>query len=165
MASVYDLEYNFKLVRQYEADGLDRAQEYREYLRDAFDQRPNQEQIWMACLDIHNKVVCRKQIAVGLVGLVVFGMQDLFAPALAPNVNASKIIMAHNHPSGDTTPSDADIKCTKRVKETGIALGVPCVEHLIFGDRFACPNGVGYYSFAEAGFLKDDFEPEELILR
>ena len=162
---IYDLKYSFELREEFCADGLDSTRCRLEYLRTGFDELPTQEQIWVMCLDRHDKPICRRQITVGIVDTVIFHMRELFAPALAPNVNACSIVMAHNHPSGYTTPSDADYKSTEMVKKAGMALGVPCVEHLILGDPKQCPKGLGYYSFAANGYLTDDFEPEQLILR
>ena len=162
---IYDLEYNFTLKREFEESQLDTTRSRLEYLRCGFEELPNQEQMWVLCLDVHNKPICRRQITIGIVDMVVFHMRELFAPALAPDVAASTIVIAHNHPSGNTTPSDADYKSTERVKEAGMALGVPCIDHLILGDPKQCPKGLGYYSFAANGYLTNDYEPEELILK
>lgn len=48
--------------------------------------------------------------------------------------NAASIILAHNHPSGDPTPSALDLDVTKRLIETGSRLGIPIVDHIIIGD-------------------------------
>jgi DNA repair protein RadC len=162
---VYDLEYKFTLTSEFKAESLDKTRTYLEYLREGFDTLPTQEQVWVLCLDVQHNPICRRQICIGIVDTCIFHMRELFAPALAPNVNASKIVMAHNHPSGNTLPSDADYKATENVKKAGMALGVPCIEHLILGDPKQCPKGLGHYSFADAGYLKDDFEPEQLTLK
>ena len=162
---VYDLEYKFTLASTLESGGLSDIRSRIAYLQEGFSTLPTQEQVWVLCLDVHGNPICRRQITVGIVDTVIFHMRELFAPALAPNVNASKIVMAHNHPSGNTTPSDADYKSTEAVKKAGMALGVPCVEHLILGDPKQCPKGLGYFSFANNGYLTDDYEPEQLVLR
>jgi len=68
----------------------------------------------------------------------------VFAPAIARN--ASSIIVAHNHPSGNVKPSDADIQLTKKLVEAGKLLEVPILDHLII-------SKVGYYSFADDGLM------------
>ena len=163
--TIYDLEYKFIPVRTVEGERLTGKRAHLEYLKGAFDYNPTQEQVWVVCLDVWDVPICRRMITVGIVDQCIFHMRELFAPALAPEVNASKIIMAHNHPSGNTTPSDADYKATEAVKKAGMALGVPCVEHLVIGDPKQCPKGLGHYSFADSGYLKDDFEPQQLILK
>ncbi len=60
--------------------------------------------------------------------------------------NASSIIIAHNHPSGNLNPSSADINLTKKLKETGKLLEMPVLDHLIVTTE-------GYYSFADEGMI------------
>ena len=55
---------------------------------------------------------------------------------------ASAIIVAHNHPAGDLTPSKEDIAITKQLKEAGATLGIKLLDHIIFSHK-------GYYSFLE----------------
>ena len=162
---VYDLEYSFTCVEEVEGESLSSPRSYLEYLRSAFDKLPMQEQLWVLCLNVHRVPVCRRRITIGVVDSVQFHMRELYAPALAPNVNASYIVVAHNHPSGSTVPSDADYKATEAIKKAGQAIGMPGIEHLVIGDPKQCPKGLGYFSFATNGYMKDDFEPEALILK
>jgi DNA repair protein RadC len=60
--------------------------------------------------------------------------------------SAAAILFIHNHPSGDTTPSQEDLEMTKRLKQAGDLLGIRVLDHLIFGEE-------GYYSFANKGLL------------
>ena len=60
--------------------------------------------------------------------------------------NAYSILLAHNHPSGDTTPSQEDLNITKRIKSASEIMGIPILDHLIIGSN-------GYYSFKENGEL------------
>jgi DNA repair protein RadC len=57
--------------------------------------------------------------------------REVFKRALMQNANS--IILAHNHPSGDTTPSSNDMLITKRLNEAGILLGVSVLDHIIVG--------------------------------
>ena len=59
---------------------------------------------------------------------------------------ASGMIVAHNHPSGNLSPSDSDIRITQKIKEAGLLLDVQLLDHLIIA-------GVDYYSFADNGAL------------
>jgi DNA repair protein RadC len=61
--------------------------------------------------------------------------------------NCAAIILAHNHSSGDPTPSQEDHALTKRLKEGGEILGIPVLDHLVIGDG-------RYISFADQGWLK-----------
>jgi len=60
--------------------------------------------------------------------------------------NASSIILAHNHPSGNLKPSTADTELTKKMKEAGKLLDIPVLDHLIVTSE-------GYYSFADEGII------------
>ena len=60
--------------------------------------------------------------------------------------NACSLILAHNHPSGNLQPSEADIKLTRKLKDAGIWLDLPVLDHLIISSE-------GYYSFADEGLL------------
>jgi DNA repair protein RadC len=55
--------------------------------------------------------------------------RDIFRPAIARN--ASAVLVAHNHPSGDVKPSEQDLALTKRLVEAGRLLGIPVLDHLI----------------------------------
>jgi DNA repair protein RadC len=68
----------------------------------------------------------------------------IFAAAL--KASASSIILAHNHPSGSLKPSEADIRLTKKLKEGGLYLEIPVLDHIILSKE-------GYYSFADEGLL------------
>ncbi len=59
----------------------------------------------------------------------------------------------HNHPSGDPSPSAADIQLTRQLREAAAAVDIPLLDHVIIGRRGADPLGRGYYSFREAGLL------------
>jgi DNA repair protein RadC len=79
----------------------------------------------------------------GLRGAVV-EPRDVMRAAIL--VNASGVILAHNHPSGEPEPSPDDVELTTRIAAAGVLMGVTVLDHVIIG------NGTGrYYSFKEAG--------------
>jgi DNA repair protein RadC len=59
---------------------------------------------------------------------------------------ANNIILAHNHPSGNLTPSDSDVKLTKKIKSCGEIINIKLLDHIIFANE-------GFYSFANEGYL------------
>ncbi|WP_288394134.1 JAB domain-containing protein [uncultured Vagococcus sp.] len=71
--------------------------------------------------------------------------RDILKPVLLSNGN--RMIVSHNHPSGDTTPSKQDNDFTKRLQEAGKIIGIELIDHLIVS-----PNDI-YYSFKEAEFI------------
>lgn len=102
------------------------------------------EQFWVLLLNRANEVIRPFQVSIGGVAGTVADPKIIFKSAI--EYLASAIILVHNHPSGNLTPSQADKDLTKRVKEAGRLLDIPILDHLIFGDN-------GYFSFADEGIL------------
>jgi DNA repair protein RadC len=70
--------------------------------------------------------------------------REVFGPAVA--LAATAIVVAHNHPSGDPTPSQEDRAVTERLRQAGELLGIGLLDHVVIGDR-------RYYSFATEGYF------------
>lgn len=90
------------------------------------------EKMYVAALDTKRHLFALEEVSSGGLAGVSFFPRDVFR--LACRANASAIVMAHNHPSGDLTPSSLDIAATKNAIEAGKILGVKVVDHLIVGD-------------------------------
>jgi DNA repair protein RadC len=82
------------------------------------------------------------EISHGSVNSSVVGVREIFQKALL--ANAVNIIMVHNHPSGDCTPSREDVEITKRMVEAGKILGVGVLDHLVIGERYCSLKEKGY---------------------
>jgi len=80
-------------------------------------------------MDVKNKCLNKRLIAKGDLNIVYASPREIFKYALQEN--SSKLILAHNHPSGDLTPSEDDIIFTKRLIEAGKILGLEILDHLI----------------------------------
>jgi DNA repair protein RadC len=87
-----------------------------------------------------NEVMSVRVVSMGLVNKAPVHPREVFADIIAER--ASAVIVAHNHPSGDLTPSAEDMKITKQLKEAAAILGLTVLDHIIFSAK-------GYYSFAE----------------
>jgi DNA repair protein RadC len=103
------------------------------------------EAMYAMYLNRGNKVLGCLQIGVGGVAGVAADPKIVFQGAL--KVHASGIILAHNHPSGNTAASQADIELTRKVKEAGKFLEIQLLDHII-----VLP-GEKYFSFADEGML------------
>lgn len=103
-----------------------------------------EEYMYMLCLSNKNRVTGIFEISHGNVNSSIVGPREVFQKALL--ANAVNIILMHNHPSGDPSPSNEDIKVTKRLMEVGDILGLKVLDHLIIGDR-------RYISLKEKGYL------------
>jgi DNA repair protein RadC len=84
------------------------------------------------CLTTTCHVICWHQVSRGWLDGTYVEPREVFQTALL--TNAASIILAHNHPSGDPTPSPLDLDVTKRLIKTGSLIGVPIVDHIIIGD-------------------------------
>lgn len=100
------------------------------------------EQVWVALLDVKNRLILRRRLHIGTLDSSVVGSRDVFREAL--RVNAASFILIHNHPSGDPTPSPEDVELTKRLKSAGKQLDVDLIDHVIIGgDSFASLHRLG----------------------
>lgn len=92
-----------------------------------------EEEIYLICLDTKNKVIGVFLISKGTINETIMSPRDIFKRALL--LNSKNILVTHNHPSGDATPSPQDVNVTKRVKEAGDILGIALLDHIIIGDK------------------------------
>lgn len=94
-----------------------------------------QEKFYCLYLDIKNKLITKKKLFTGGLIASVVSPRDIFKYAV--RLNAPKVIFVHNHPSGDPTPSNADISTTKELIKGSNLLGVQVLDHVIIG-RNSC---------------------------
>lgn len=83
-------------------------------------------------LNTKNIVISIKDISIGSLNSSIVHPREVFIEAI--KMSAASLIVCHNHPSGDPSPSEEDIKVTKRLKEAGNILGIDLLDHLIIGD-------------------------------
>jgi DNA repair protein RadC len=94
------------------------------------------------CLDTKNQVIREDTISIGSLNANIVHPREVFRTALVES--AAHIIVSHNHPSGDPTPSREDIDITKKLVETGKIMGIDVLDHVIIGDG-------RHFSMKEAG--------------
>ena len=102
------------------------------------------EEFWLLLLNRANRVVRKVKISEGGISGTVVDPKKIFQICLEQH--ATSIILGHNHPSGTITPSEADNKITKKIKDCGLLLDVAVLDHIIVGDD-------RFYSFADEGSL------------
>lgn len=103
-----------------------------------------QEHIKVLMLDGRDRLIGESNISKGTVNASLLSPRDLFIEALQKN--AVSIFLIHNHPSGDSTPSNGDLRMTRRVKQVGELVGIELKDHIIIGNN--C-----YTSFLEEGLM------------
>lgn len=101
-----------------------------------------EEYMYMICMNMKNKVIGVFEISHGTVNASLVTPREVFQKALL--ANAVSIILMHNHPSGDSTPSREDINITKRLIEAGKIVGVEVLDHIIIGERYSSLKEKGY---------------------
>ncbi len=102
------------------------------------------EEFWVLYLNNANVVLYKSQISKGGMTATVVDTRIIFKQALEHNATA--LILFHNHPSGNLTPSDADKSITKKIKEAGKTLDILVLDHLIVTEK-------SFFSFADEGLL------------
>lgn len=101
-----------------------------------------EEHMYMLCLNTKLILTGLFEISHGNVNSSIVGTREVFQKALLGN--AVSIILLHNHPSGDCTPSREDINVTQRLQEAGKIIGVDVLDHIIIGDTFTSLKEKGY---------------------
>ena len=114
-----------------------------EYLLPTFGSRA-EEQFGLVLLNGRHRIIRTQVLAVGTANATVVEPRDVFREAALGRAVA--VVIFHNHPSGDPTPSPADVELTRRLAAAGVLMGIEVVDHIILGD-------VRYCSLKEMGHL------------
>ncbi len=109
------------------------------------------EKFWVLCLNRKGRLLKRVEATSGTASSTLVHPREVFREAVREG--ASSIVCAHNHPSGDPSPSAQDIRITRSLREAAATLDIPLFDHVILGRRGLDPAGVGFYSFRSAGHL------------
>ena len=109
------------------------------------------ERVWVLCLDRKNKLIRAEVVTSGTATGSLVHPREVFRPAIRHGATA--VILAHNHPSGDPTPSSADLRVTRKIGLAAQHVGIDLLDHVILGEAESDPSGIGYYSFSDTGLL------------
>jgi len=104
----------------------------------------NQEKLFAVFLNTKNEVISYETVFVGTQNKSITHPREIFHAAIKNS--AVKIILLHNHPTGDVTPSKEDITFTNNIKELSMMLQIPLIDHIIIGET-------QYFSFFDQGML------------
>jgi DNA repair protein RadC len=106
--------------------------------------KETKEQFITLHLDGKNRIICMDIVSIGSLNQSIVHPREVFKTACLSN--AAALILIHQHPTGDPSPSSEDIAITRRLKESGELLGIKVLDHIIIGDG-------EYLSFVERGLL------------
>jgi len=149
---VYEASIRYKVVEMNLTSSIvDTPRKSQDYLRSAMEEHPVQEGFYVILLTRRNRALGRVLITLGTMTSTLAAPREVFRAAILGN--AAAIIVAHNHPSGDPSPSASDIQLTRQLREAAAAIDIPMLDHVICGQADVDPLGKGYYSFREAGLI------------
>lgn len=111
---------------------------------------PDREMFIVIACNTKNRLIGIHTASIGSLDTSIVHPREVFKFAIL--ANAAAVILAHNHPSDDVTPSQDDIVLTKRLQQAGAVLGIQVLDHLVIG------NEGGYYSFQDHSLMASDIE-------
>lgn len=105
------------------------------------------ECVILVCVDAKGQLISESMLSKGSVKMALISPREIFLEAL--HCRAVNILLVHNHPSGDPTPSRSDVELTMNVREIGDKMDIPLLDHIVIGDN-------RYFSFKEGCWLQND---------
>lgn len=123
MVKEKSLLYSTRTIRKPE----DAAELFRQFIGDC-----DRESFCMLTLNTKNEPTALHQVSFGTLNASLVHPRETFKLAIL--ANSASIMVCHNHPSGEPSPSPEDIEITKRLKECGTLLGIELLDHIILGD-------------------------------
>jgi len=111
-----------------------------------------QEVFSVLTLDTKNREIDRHTITIGTLNSSLVHPREVFRVAITDN--AAAIILSHNHPSGDATPSSEDIKVTKQLVGAGEVMGIKVLDHVIIGRKAIDSMRDSFLSLRESGLVQ-----------
>jgi DNA repair protein RadC len=134
---------------QGEAPLLDTPDRVADYLREE-NRAYEVEQFQAVLLNSRRKLIRVDKISQGLLDTILIHPREVFKAAIV--ANAAALVLVHNHPSGDPTPSEADVRATRDLIRAGQLLKIEVLDHVILGRR-AVEGGRDYVSLRELGYF------------
>ncbi len=138
-------ELSMRISRATAREGLcfTNSQSVADYFMESLRHRST-ECVVLVCLDSKGQLLQEKKLSDGSVNMSLISPREIFLEAL--QCKAVSIILVHNHPSGDPTPSRSDTELTENVRMLGEKMDIPLLDHIIIGDN-------RYTSFRELAYL------------
>jgi len=143
LIALSELSKRFRSFRSGDVYKITQPKDAADYVMESM-RNLNVEHLRVIMLNTKNLVISTKDVSVGSLNASIVHPREVFCEAIKKR--SASIIICHNHPSGDPTPSCEDINISKRLKECGGIIGIELLDHLIIGD------GV-FISLKEKGIL------------
>lgn len=142
--AIYETLYVSEEVTNYLKTGTRFTAPRQVYETFSFLMQETKEMFITLHLDGKNRIICMDLVSIGSLNQSIVHPREVFKTAFLSN--AAALILIHQHPTGDPTPSSEDIAITCRLKEAGEICGLKVLDHIIIGDG-------EYLSFVERGLL------------
>jgi DNA repair protein RadC len=149
LKSAFTLAQRMARELQLEAPVLDNPDRIADLLREE-NRLYEAEQFQVLLLNTRRRLIRIERLARGTLDTVLVHPRDVFKLAIAGN--ASAVVLVHNHPSGDPSPSEADIRVTRDLIRAGQLLKIDVLDHVILGRR-SVERGRDYVSLRELGYF------------
>jgi DNA repair protein RadC len=127
------------------------AEFWRAWIETATWYDPDKECFVVFILSRRNRLIAYNLVSLGTLTAALAHPREIYRPVIV--AAGAACICAHSHPSGDPSPSSADIQLTRQITEAGRAIDIPCLDHIVIGRRSVDALCRGYYSFREAGLI------------
>ena len=147
LVAAFALAKRMEEERREESPPLDNPATVVQFMRETNRLR-NVEEFQVLLLNVRKRLIRMEEISHGLLDTILVHPREVFRAAIA--ANAAAIVLVHNHPSGDPTPSEADIKVTRDLIRAGQLLKIEVVDHVIIG-RASAERAKDYSSLRELG--------------
>jgi DNA repair protein RadC len=145
--SIYKYSLKREKVMEFrENENLNMPEKVYRFLKAIRLHEEEQENLIVLILDTQSSIKAYCTVSIGLIDTSQSHSREVFRQAIF--FGASKIILAHNHPSGSIKPSSEDVKTTDALVKAGKIIGIEIIDHIIIGN--------GYYSFCEAGKMETE---------
>src|SRR5882724_6894829 len=128
---IYEASIQYHLVRLGDEQPLETPDKVVRYMEGAFLDCPVQESFYVICLNQKSRPLSRTRITLGTLTSTLAHPREIFRVAIL--AAAAKIIVVHQHPSGDPGPSAADHQVTKQLYEAGKIMGIELIDHVVIG--------------------------------
>ncbi len=155
LAKAVEIRAAFALARRFrsrttpERPRLQAPEDVAALLRDHFRGK-KQEEFHVLLVDAKHYLISDRCVTVGLLDRSQVHAREVFRAAIKES--CARVILAHNHPSGDPTPSEQDISCTQSLSQAGKVVGIDVLDHIIIGCR-TLSRPRDYLSFREQNLL------------
>lgn len=154
---IHEAKIAYRLVSDEPSEVCNSPEAIVRYMEGAFDEDPTVEWFFVLAMNRKNRPLGRFMITKGTATTALVHPREVLKPLIL--AGATAFACAHNHPSGDASPSQADIQVTRTLREAAKIMNIDMLDHVIIGEAEPHMKGCssivkeGYYSFAEAGLL------------